>query len=213
MRTEVNVDKVYNKCYYRTFEVLSHIKRDDFWLILDRKVLDLSALMKSIDELPTSGKNQSALEQLNMFGGSDVSELFLKRPQNKLEMFDLKSSSEFGKRHDLHWWNDPICVVGGITAQERHICVRNKAKGTQCHLTVCEEDSIYEIRAKFFTAYPDENSENIIWRKTEWTCCPSGHLFLDQTLTGNGLMYDPADEVIFLWMFHKDEINTCIGFV
>ena len=64
-----------------------------------------------------------------MFGGSDVSDLFLKRSQNKLEMFDLKSFSEFGKSHDLHWWNDPTCVVGGITKQERHICVRNKSKG------------------------------------------------------------------------------------
>lgn len=70
-----------------------------------------------------------ALEQLNMFGGSDVSELFQKRFQNKLEMFDLKSFSEYGKNNDLYWWNDPSCVVGGITATERHICVRNKTKG------------------------------------------------------------------------------------
>lgn len=53
------VTNVYNKCFYRTFEILSHIKRDDFWLILNRRVLDLSDLMKSIDEIPNSGKNQS----------------------------------------------------------------------------------------------------------------------------------------------------------
>lgn len=64
-----------------------------------------------------------------MFGGSDVTELFQNRPENKLEMFDLKSFSEYGKTKDLYWWNDPACVVGGITAQERHICVRNKIKG------------------------------------------------------------------------------------
>lgn len=70
-----------------------------------------------------------ALEQLMMFGGSDVSELFFKRPKNKLEMFDLTSPSEYGMKNNLHWWNDPVCIVGGITAQERHICVRNKKRG------------------------------------------------------------------------------------
>ena len=62
MKTEFGVESVYNKCYYRTFEVLSHIKRDDFWLILHRRVLDLSSLMKSVDELPISGKNQSVIK-------------------------------------------------------------------------------------------------------------------------------------------------------
>lgn len=109
---------------------------------------------------------KQALEQLNMFGGTDISELFLKRPENKLEMFNLKSCTEFGIMHNLFWWNDPACIVGGITAQERHICVQNKAKGTQCHLTVCEEDSIYVIQAKFLAAYPDSNRANIVWRKT-----------------------------------------------
>lgn len=137
--------------------------------------------------------------------------------------------------------------------------------GTQCHLTVCEEDSIYKIRAKFYAAYPQDNSDNIIWRKTEWTvschfkrktcnqfkqncikhaklntkdrlkmkqlllkikivfqkseiifisqCCPSGDLFLDKTLTENGLQWDPADEVVFLWMFQKGESNTCFKFM
>lgn len=56
------MENVYNKSHYRTFEILSHIKRDDFWVILNRRVLDLSTLMKSIDEMPTSGKNQSVTE-------------------------------------------------------------------------------------------------------------------------------------------------------
>lgn len=64
-----------------------------------------------------------------MFGGTDVSKLFEERPRNKLEMFELKSYSEYGKSKDLFWWNDPACIVGGITTRERHICVRNKAKG------------------------------------------------------------------------------------
>lgn len=108
---------------------------------------------------------KQALEQLNMFGGTDISELFHKRHENKLEMFNLKSTTEFGKLHELFWWNDPTCIVGGITAQERHICVQNKMRGTQYHLTVCEEDSIYVIQAKFFAAYPESSNANIVWRK------------------------------------------------
>lgn len=64
-----------------------------------------------------------------MFGGIDVSKLFLERLRNKLEMFELKSYTEYGKLNDLFWWNDPMYIVGSITARERHICVRNKAKG------------------------------------------------------------------------------------
>lgn len=41
--------------------------------------------------------------------------------------------------------------------------------GTQSHLTVCEEDSIYDIRAKFYNHFPEKSGENIIWRKTEST--------------------------------------------
>lgn len=64
-----------------------------------------------------------------MFGGIDISDLFSQRSKNRLEMFDLKSKSEYGKLKDLHWWNDPTCIIGGITARERHICVQNKLKG------------------------------------------------------------------------------------
>ena len=64
-----------------------------------------------------------------MFGGTDVSKLFRERQKNKLEMFDLKSCTEYGRKNEYFWWNDPVLIVGSITAQERHICVRNKFKG------------------------------------------------------------------------------------
>lgn len=70
-----------------------------------------------------------ALHQLNMFGGMDVSKLFMERSTNKLEMFQLKSHTDYGKLNGCHWWNDPVLIVGSITAQERHICVRNRSNG------------------------------------------------------------------------------------
>lgn len=46
--------KLYNKKFFREFDVLHHIKPNDFWVILDRRVLDLSHLVKLIDELPSN---------------------------------------------------------------------------------------------------------------------------------------------------------------
>lgn len=47
-----DLNKVYIKCYYRKFEVLNHIKCNDFWVILNQRVLDLSSLLRSMHELP-----------------------------------------------------------------------------------------------------------------------------------------------------------------
>lgn len=66
---------------------------------------------------------------MHMFGGTDVTALYQNRTKNHLEMFDLKSQTDYGKINDLFWWNDPVYVAGGITDQERHICVGNKSKG------------------------------------------------------------------------------------
>lgn len=137
------------------------------------------------------------MDQLSIFGGTDISKLFGDRLKNKLEMFELKSYTEHGQLNGLFWWNDPVYVIGSITTRERHICVRNKAeskllhliwtrrfmctvklnsqnfdfihKGTQYHLAVCEEDSIYVIQAKCCATYPEIESDRMIWRKTEST--------------------------------------------
>lgn len=56
-----HTDKVYNKTFFRAFEILSHIKANDFWIILDRRVLDLSNLMKKMNETPKNGKDLAVL--------------------------------------------------------------------------------------------------------------------------------------------------------
>lgn len=153
---KLNNRKLYNKMFFREFDVLHHIKPNDFWVILNRRVLDLSHLVQMIDELPSTNNDltvriynfllkknisssthlylqclyfKQALHQLCMFGGTDVSKLFADRKGNQLEMFDLKSNTEYGRLNGCHWWNDPVLIVGSITARERHICVRNKSKG------------------------------------------------------------------------------------
>lgn len=50
-------ENIYFKHFYRTSEVIHRIKRDDFWVILDRRVLDLSGLMKTIDQIQSNEKN------------------------------------------------------------------------------------------------------------------------------------------------------------
>lgn len=50
----INDRKLYNKKFFREVDVLHHIKPNDFWVILNRQVLDLSHIVKSIDELPSN---------------------------------------------------------------------------------------------------------------------------------------------------------------
>lgn len=49
---DININNVYSKCFYRKYEVLSHIKPDDFWVILNRRVLNLSSIMKLMNKIP-----------------------------------------------------------------------------------------------------------------------------------------------------------------
>lgn len=53
----VHLKNVYSKNFYRTYEILNHIKPNDFWVILNRRVLDLSSLMKLLDEMLNGDKN------------------------------------------------------------------------------------------------------------------------------------------------------------
>lgn len=57
-------------------------------------------------------------------------------------------------QYGIHWWAHLFDKI--------HLHA-----GTQRHLTVCEEDSIYAIRAKFCALYSE--NENMIWRKREST--------------------------------------------
>lgn len=54
---KLNNRKLYNKMFFREFDVLHHIKPNDFWVILNRRVLDLSHLVQMIDELPSTNND------------------------------------------------------------------------------------------------------------------------------------------------------------
>lgn len=69
------------------------------------------------------------LQQLIKFSGIDISEIFNSREKHKLEMFDVKSQNEYGKAKNLFWWNDPTYIIGGVTSQERQVCIYVKTKG------------------------------------------------------------------------------------
>lgn len=108
MKTDVNLtnsENVYPKCYYRAFEVLCHIKIDDFWVILNRRVLDLSNLMKAMDEMPSNGKDLTVcLWNRFVFVARSVSEWFLKCP--------LQYYLHCNCRHYINW----ICSVEPTSA-------------------------------------------------------------------------------------------------
>lgn len=98
-------------------------------------------------------------------------------------MFDVKSENEYGKAKNLFWWNDPTYIIGGVTSQERQVCIYVKTKGqniqekkkrekiffffldSRYQFTVCEEDTIYGIQMRFYETFPEEPREFSIWRK------------------------------------------------
>lgn len=45
-------NKLYIKCFYRAVEITSHIKPNDFWVIFNQCVLDLSLITNKINETP-----------------------------------------------------------------------------------------------------------------------------------------------------------------
>lgn len=50
-------ENIYSKCFFRTAEVVNHTKRNDFWVILNQRVIELSDLMKTIDHIEDDEKN------------------------------------------------------------------------------------------------------------------------------------------------------------
>lgn len=65
----MNVDyqQLYNKMFFREFDVLHHIQPNDFWVILNRRVLDLSRLVQLIDELPSNNNELTVCICLILF--------------------------------------------------------------------------------------------------------------------------------------------------
>lgn len=49
--------KIYPKFFYSTHEVAHHSTHDDFWIILNKRVLNLSSLMKTIDQIQNNEKD------------------------------------------------------------------------------------------------------------------------------------------------------------
>lgn len=53
----LNHRKIYNKMFFREFDVWHHIEPNDFWVILNRRVFDLSHLVKLVNELPSNSND------------------------------------------------------------------------------------------------------------------------------------------------------------
>lgn len=49
--------RIYVKKYYRAIEVLSHRQPNDFWIILFERILDLTEIMKTVNQLTVDDEN------------------------------------------------------------------------------------------------------------------------------------------------------------
>lgn len=73
-------------------------------------------------------------------------------------------------------------------------------------MNVCDEDSINTIKEKYKKRF-NSNADNYIWRKTHSSdTLKSGHLFMDKTLTQNGILYHENEKLGLppaIWLFYN----------
>lgn len=101
----------------------------------------------------------------------------------------------FEKEHDVnldYWWKDSRYKIGKITCMNRKVRMINTLTRKTIYMTVCEEDTIEDIQRKYYKY--NDHYDGYTWRKTHTQDHKSGHLFMDKTLTENGLLYERNEQ-------------------
>jgi hypothetical protein len=86
---------------------------------------------------------------------------------------------------------------------ERRVRVINTLTRKIIAMSVCEEDCIETIKEKYGKMF-NSNADNYLWRKTDSRDSRSGHLFMDATLSQNGIFYYEYEKLGLppaLWLF------------
>lgn len=87
-----------------------------------------------------------------------------------------------------YWWKESTYKIGKITCMSRRVRIINTLTRKTIYMTVCEEDTIEDIQRKYYKY--NDGYVDYTWRKTHSQDHKSGHLFMDKTLTENGLLYE-----------------------
>lgn len=102
------------------------------------------------------------------------------------------------------WYGDESNIVGHVTQLERRVRIINALTRKTIMMNVCEEDSLNVIKAKYKKKF-NSNADNYVWRKTHSSNASiSGRLFMDETLTNNGILYHENEALGLpsaIWLF------------
>ncbi|EDW77832.1 uncharacterized protein Dwil_GK24335 [Drosophila willistoni] len=204
--------------YYLRDEVVIHNKKCDCWVIIHRKVFDLTALIK--DRLDHWNTN---MDYLVAHAGKDLSHMFHENCSPRTEISSRSGKprvlfppilevamSEFVKTPGLIWSQDPCYHVGMTTRRSRLIRIINALTAHSQYMTVCDEDTIYDIQQKYKERY-NHHAGSYEWRKFSHGAKMCGQLNLNGTLDENGLTSDEESSIELpppsLWLYYTDDIT------
>ncbi|KAH8413241.1 hypothetical protein KR009_009112 [Drosophila setifemur] len=204
--------------YYLKDEVVTHNKKDDCWVIIHMNVFDLTPMLK--DRYDHWNRN---MDYLIAHAGKDLTHFFHENGEPRTEISPSSGRprvlfppilevalSEFSKTKDAMWSQDPFYHIGRVTRRPRLIRIVNALTARTQYMTVCDEDSIYDIQQKYKQKY-NHHAGSYEWRKFSNGGIGCSVLDLNDTLDGNGLMDDEDCTVELpppsIWLYYTDDIT------
>jgi hypothetical protein len=105
------------------------------------------------------------------------------------------------------WWCDESRIVGFITSLQRRVRFINTITKRTTIMNFCEEDTFDMVKEKL-SILLRYNTDKFIWRKESHSRDEaSGHVFMDKTLTENGMLYQDHEKLKMppaIWLFQKN---------
>ncbi|KAH8298212.1 hypothetical protein KR018_011029 [Drosophila ironensis] len=204
--------------YYLKDEVVCHNKKDDCWVVIHRNVFDLTPMLK--DRTDHWNRN---LDYLMAHAGKDLTHFFHENGEPRTEISSSTGRprvlfppilevaiSEFSKTRGTMWSQDSFYHVGRVTRRPRLIRLINVLTGTTQYMTVCNEDSIFDIQQKYKQRY-NHHAGSYEWRKFSNGGKTPSVLDLNGTLDENGLTDDEDSTVELpppsIWLYYTDDIT------
>nr|NP_608823.2 uncharacterized protein Dmel_CG15429, isoform A [Drosophila melanogaster]AAF51026.2 uncharacterized protein Dmel_CG15429, isoform A [Drosophila melanogaster]AGK43567.1 AT30604p1 [Drosophila melanogaster] len=204
--------------YYLKDEVVSHNKKDDCWVIIHRNIYDLTPMLK--DRFDNWNRT---LDYLVAHAGKDLTHFFHENGEPRTEISPSTGRprvlfppilevaiSEFCKTPGEMWSQDPFYHIGTVTKRARLIRIVNTLTAQTQYMTVCNEDSIYDIQQKYKQRY-NHHAGSYEWRKFSNGGKSCSILNLNGTLDENGLTDDEDSNVELpppsIWLYYTDDIT------
>ncbi|XP_017151259.1 cytochrome b5 domain-containing protein 1 [Drosophila miranda] len=204
--------------YYLKDETVLHNKKDDCWIIIHNNVYDLTPMIR--DRLDHWNTN---MDYLVAHAGKDLTHFFHENGEPRTEISVRTGRprvlfppilevalSEFAKTNGAMWSQDPFYHIGRLTRRARLIRIINALTAQTVFMTVCDEDTIYDIQQKYKQHY-NHHAGSYEWRKFSNGGTACGQLDLNGTLDENGLIDEEDCDVELpppsIWLYYTDDIT------